>query len=80
MKLSELIIHVGDDHVQLQRLDSSLVGGQVKKQDAELTFATDRQKGMALVGVGEQTHIGLIVWLPVERLPESMRPKKGVQP
>lgn len=75
MKLSELIQHVGDDHVQLQNLTSSLIRANLKARDGEVTFATDRDKVGALCGVGKTTHMGLIVWLPVDRLPQNLRPK-----
>lgn len=75
MKLSELIQHVGDDHVQLQNLTGSLIRANMKARDGEVTFATDRDKVGALCGVGKTTHVGLIVWLPVDRLPEDLRPK-----
>ena len=75
MKLSELIQHVGDDHVQLQNLAGSLIRASMKTRDGEVTFATDRDKVGALCGVGKSTHMGLVVWLPIERLPENMRPK-----
>jgi hypothetical protein len=69
VKLSELIAHVGDDNIQVQGLNSSFVSGKVKTKDAEITFATDREKGMALCGVGKETHRCLIVWLPIDKLP-----------
>lgn len=69
MKLSELIAHVGDDNIQVQGLGTSLVSAKVKTTDAEITFATDRDKGMALAGFGEATHRCMIVWLPIDKLP-----------
>lgn len=74
MKLSELIQHVGDDHVQCQGLSSSLLKANLKPKDGEVTFATDREKVAALCGVGKATHMGLVVWLPVDRLPDDMKP------
>ncbi len=69
MKLSELIAHVGDDNIQVQGLNSSFVRGTVKTKDGEITFATDREKVMALCGVGEQKYRGMIIWLPIDKLP-----------
>lgn len=77
MKLSELIAHVGDEHVELQNLDNSTIRAQAKKTDGEITFATDRSKVMERAMGLSVKHLGLIVWLPVDRLPESMRPKQG---
>lgn len=75
MKLSELIQHVGDEAVQLQNLEASLIRAQMKTSDGEITFATDREKVGALAGIGEKTHLGLVVWLPIDKLPENLRPK-----
>lgn len=77
MSITELCQHVGDDNIQCQIVSQSLVKGEVKKHDGEITFATDRDKVMPLCGVGKQTHVGFIVWLPVDRLPENMKPKGG---
>ena len=77
MKLSELIQHVGDDHVQIQTVSSSLIRANLKARDGEVTFATDREKVAALCGVGKATHMGMIVWLPIARLPEDMRPAQS---
>ena len=69
MKLSELISHVGDDNIQVQGLNSSMIRAQVKIKDGEITFATDREKVAALAGLGKETHHGIIVWLPIDKLP-----------
>jgi hypothetical protein len=74
MKLSELIAYVGDDHVQFQNLQQSLVGVNTGKKDGKITFATDRAKTLNLAACcvtgGQPDFIGLIVWLPRERTPK----------
>jgi hypothetical protein len=75
MKLSELIQYIGDDHVELQTMARSLVRASIKKKDGEVTFAADREKVAAMCGVGKPTHMGLVLWLPIDRLPEEIRPK-----
>jgi hypothetical protein len=75
MSITELMQHVGDENVQLQNLESSLIRAQMKKDDGEITFATDRDKVGALAGIGQKTHLGLVVWLPIDKLPENLRPK-----
>ena len=74
MSISELINHVGDDNIQCQHLQSSLIRAELKKRDGEVTFATDRDKVAALCGVGKPSHICMIVWLPIDKLPEEIRP------
>lgn len=76
MKLSELILHVGDEHVGLQNLDNSLIRAQAKTRDGEITFATDRRHVMQRAFDQPVTHVGLIVWLPVEKLPENLKPQQ----
>jgi len=69
MKMSELIAHVGDENIQVQGLSSSLVSAKARTTDGEITFATDRDKVMALSGIGKETHRCMIVWLPIDKLP-----------
>ncbi|AHF89532.1 hypothetical protein OPIT5_03950 [Opitutaceae bacterium TAV5] len=77
MKLSELIQHVGDECIQMQNLEQSLVRVVQKKNDGEITFATSKGKASQLAKCavlgGKPDHVGLVVWLPREKLPESMR-------
>lgn len=69
LSISQLVTHVGDENIQVQGLNSCFVSGKVKKKDAEITFATEREKGMALCGVGQETHRCIILWLPIDKLP-----------
>ncbi len=69
MSITELCTHVGAENIQVQALSSSMVRTLVGRKDAEITFATDREKGMALSGVGKETHRCMILWIPVDKLP-----------
>lgn len=69
MKMSELIAHVGDENIQVQGLNSSLVSAKARITDGEITFATDRDKVMALSGIGEEKYRCMIVWLLIDKLP-----------
>lgn len=73
MKLSELIEHVGNDHVQIQDLAQSLVSAKAKTNDGEITFATDHSKVVQLSTGQKPDHVGIVVWLPRNRLPEHLR-------
>jgi hypothetical protein len=68
MSITELLQHVGDENIQLQNLADSLVKAQLKKNDGEITFATDRDivQDMAL---NRCDKIGLILWIPKDKLP-----------
>ena len=73
MTITELCAHVGDGNIVVQELQSSLVSAQIKKRDGEITFATDFSKVAQLAMPGTPDHLCLILWLPRENLPESMR-------
>ncbi|QYY35286.1 hypothetical protein [Ruficoccus sp. ZRK36] len=74
MKLSDLIQHVGDENVECQIVSQSLISAKVKKGMGELTIATDQAKVMNLGGIGRAKHVGLLVWLPADRLPTDINP------
>lgn len=83
MTLSELIAAVGDDNVIYQTLatDSTLVRKKKagRQQVGEVVFDTDPRRADDLM-LANPTHIGIVVWLPIERLPESMRVSTTKEP
>ncbi len=72
MKLSEVIAHVGDDHVEFQDLGADMVEWQRKKDGAKVSFMTDPAKSQD-VAAGRGKWLGLVVWIETSRLPESVR-------
>lgn len=65
MKLSELINAYGDDRVQFQNLDASMIAIDYSRGITKLTFGTEQPcdaNGMA--------KLGLIVWLDRKRVAE----------
>lgn len=77
MKLSELIAHVGDDAVKVQNLQGDFVGSNNGPKGATITFATDpvhvSQLAKAAMLGTKPDHVGLVLWLPRNRLPEGMQ-------
>lgn len=77
MKLSTLISTVGDENVAFQPLTGSFIRGHLTKHDAEITFATDKGKGQDLITAiatgGQPSQVGLIVWLPRDKLPPELK-------
>jgi hypothetical protein len=69
MTLSELIIAIGDDHVELQNLMHGDIELSIGKRDGRITFHTGTDKVQDLMRGGERW-VGLVVWLPKERIPE----------
>lgn len=65
MKLSELIAAYGDDKVQFQNLDQSLIRANMRGGKSEVTFGTELP-----VGIDGPDKLGLIVWLDRDRVKE----------
>lgn len=77
MKISELIAKIGDEHVKVQTLAENMTCGSITRNGGKITFATSAEfvsemNRAAILG-GKPSHVGLVVWLPRERLPEEMR-------
>jgi hypothetical protein len=71
MKLSELIAAVGDEYVQFQRLDETLLNADSTKNGTKITFVTQAlNPGHVLTGTGP---VGLVVWLPRDKLAEALK-------
>jgi hypothetical protein len=69
MKLSELIAHVGDEHIKIQNvLDSATEVKMRKGGDTQITFLTNAITATE-VALNSTSKVGLVIWLPKERLP-----------
>lgn len=79
MSITELMQHVGAENISLQNLADSLVKADLKKNDGEITFATDRGIVHDMM-LGRSKLVGLIVWLPKDKMPaaESGQNAKGM--
>lgn len=72
MKLSELIQHAGDDNVEYQTINESFHSADLTSKGARITFNTHPHKVRQLASPpSEQDFIGLIVWIPRNRLPQK---------
>lgn len=69
MTLSELIEHVGNEHIEFQRLDQGRLDLNTGKRDGKVTFWTGLDKVTDLMN-GSKRFVGLVVWLPAERMPK----------
>lgn len=74
MKLSELIAHVGDEHINVQPLQP--INVRMCKDDAEITFATEKEKAQSYSGFDEPKHVAMVLWLPKDRMPSPTNPAK----
>lgn len=73
MKLSELILAVGDDKVKMQSLDtSSITLDWTAKKGTRITFGTDQQ-----LNSGGTVEMGLVIWLPREAVDAALAAEKA---
>ena len=73
MKLSELIAACGDDKVEFQNLDQSLISVDFNaKRGSKITFGTSMTAG--LDGTDK---LGLVVWLDRKAVADAIANKKG---
>lgn len=73
MKLSELILAVGDDNIKLQNLDQSSISLDWSiKKGGKITFGTEEE---IIPGEGTR-HLGLVLWLPRDRVDAAVAAEK----
>lgn len=65
MKLSELIAAYGDDKVQFQNLDQSLINLSMNNGVSKITFGTEQS-----VNLDGTDKLGLVIWLDRDRVKE----------
>ena len=71
MKMSELILAVGDDNVQFQNLDNCATSlNYSAKSGTKITFGTEQP----LTPDGTE-RLGLVVWLPRDVVKKAMMDK-----
>ena len=77
MKMSELILAVGDDHVVFQNLDRDAHTINKTKHGTKIAFYTDAIQAEELLGDGKSKKIGLVVWLPRDRVDAAIAKEKA---
>lgn len=84
MTISQLIEYVGNEHCQIQWLHECQKRAQSRKDHTEITFGTNgistqELAVMALDG-RHPKNVGIVIWMPAERLPEEVKTKLGINP
>ena len=79
MKMSELILAVGDDNVVFQNLLNDAQSIDKTKHGTKITFYTDAIQAEELLGGGKTKKIGLVVWLPRERGDEAVAAERSAK-
>lgn len=76
--ISELVSKIGDENITVQNLASNLSEVKNGKKDSRLTFFTSPEMGRQIAkeaaGIESSTHIGLILWIPRDKLPTTAAP------
>lgn len=70
MKLSELIVAVGDDNVTFQTLATDMKAAQFYDHEGQITFCTSPKMVLDMLKK-ESEFIGLVVWIPKALVPET---------
>ena len=83
MKISELILAVGDDNVIFQNLLNDAHSIDKTKNGTKITFYTDGVQAEEVLYGGKSKNIGLVLWLPrdlVDAAVAKERAQKSAQP
>ncbi len=72
MKLSELIAAYGDDKVQFQNLDQSIITLNMNKGVTKVTFGTEQP-----INIDGTDKLGLVVWMDRKRVAEIVATSKA---
>jgi hypothetical protein len=79
MKMSELILAVGDDNVRFQNLTNDAQSIDKTKHGTKITFYTDAIQAEELLGGGETKNMGLVLWLPRDRVNAAIAAEKATK-
>lgn len=77
MKMSELILAVGDDNVVFQNLLNDAQSVEKTKNGTKITFYTNAIQAEEMLGGGEPAKMGLVLWLPRDRVNAAVAAEKS---
>jgi hypothetical protein len=80
MKLSELILAVGDEHVIFQNLLNDAQSIDKTKHGTKITFYTGAIQAEELLDGGVPKNTGLVLWLPKDRVDAAIASEKASKP
>lgn len=76
MKMSELILSVGDENVIFQNLTNDAHSIDKTKSGTRITFYTDAIHAEEFLNAGKSKKIGLVLWLPRDRVEAAIAAEK----
>jgi len=77
MKMSELILAVGDDSVVFQNLLNDAQSIDKTKAGTRITFYTDAIQAEELLNGGKTKKMGLVLWLPRDKVEAAIAAEKA---
>lgn len=77
MKMSDLILAVGDDNVVFQNLLNDAHAIDKTKQGTKITFYTDAIQAEEMLCGGKTKKIGLVLWLPRDRVDAAIAAERS---
>lgn len=69
MGITELITAVGDENIEFQNIQQNLDSAEIVRGNGKVTFVTAPDKVVDLFAKNESKFVGLVLWLPRERIP-----------
>jgi hypothetical protein len=76
MKMSELMLAVGDENIRFQNLLNDAQSIDQTKRGSRVTFYTDAIGPADLLDPGKCKTVGLVVWLPKNRVDAAVAAAK----
>ena len=77
MKLSELILAVGDENVKFQNLLESMKSASTNKKGVTtISFCTDAVNTTELMDLAKVPYRALVLWLPADKVEAAIAAKK----
>mgnify|MGYP007100094249 CR=1 FL=1 len=80
MKMSELILAVGDDNVLMQNLLNDAQQIDKTKHGTKITFYTDAISPEEMLGGNRTKKLGLVLWLPRDKVEAAIAAEKNKRP
>lgn len=77
MKMSELILAVGDENVAFQNLLNDAQSIDKTKAGTKITFYTNAIQAEELLNGGKPEKMGLVLWLPRDRVEAAIAEEKA---
>lgn len=72
--ISEIVRRVGDESIQVQNVAHNMSGGRQMKDHGLITFATSKENCSEIMkqaaGLGTAKIVGLILWMPADKVNE----------